>query len=155
MVLAMSCQKVSAKPPVQVDFVCVSGWYRVGKLLGSGGSGRSGAEIALKIGHADHTSRLGCEYDVYTAIGSAVGISPARWYGKEGQYEVLVLDHLGISLDNLISGRLVDSRKVFQYALQMVGILYTRSIDAKVLLNSLVCTALRTRVVTYSALHPL
>ena len=116
---------------------------------------RMGVEIALKIGRADHTSRLGIEYNVYTAIGSTVGISPACWYGKEGQYEVLVLDHLGISLDDLISGCLVDSRKVFQYASQMVGIPYTLSIDAKVLLNSLVCTALHTRVVTYSALHPL
>ena len=44
MALAVSHQKVSAKPPVQVDFVHVSGWYRVGKLLGSGGSGRSNSD---------------------------------------------------------------------------------------------------------------
>jgi hypothetical protein len=116
---------------------------------------RTGAEITLKIGRADHASRLSREYDVYTAIGSGVGISPARWYGKEGQYEVLVLDHLGTSLDDLVSGQLVDSRKVFQYASQMVGIPYTRSVNTKVLLNSLACTALGTRVVTYSALRPL
>jgi hypothetical protein len=64
-----------------------------------------GAEIAPKIGHADHTSRLSCEYHVYMAIAGSVGIiSPACWYGKEGQYEVLVLDHLGTSLGDLISG---------------------------------------------------
>jgi hypothetical protein len=47
MVLAMSCQKVSVKPPVQVDFVRVGGRYRVGKLLGSGGSGRSNSNSNL------------------------------------------------------------------------------------------------------------
>ena len=35
------------KPPVQIDFVHVSGWYRVGKLLGSGGSGRSNSDSNL------------------------------------------------------------------------------------------------------------
>jgi hypothetical protein len=89
------------------------------------------------------------------ASGSGIGISPARWYGKEGQYEVLVLDHLGTSLDNLIHGHLVNSRKVFQFTSQMVGIPYTRSINTKVLLNSLACTALGTQVITYSALCPL
>ena len=84
---------------------------------------RTGAEIAVKIGCADHTSRLSREYDVYTAIGDSIGISPPRWYGKEGQYEVLILDHLGTSLDDLIRGQLVDSRKIFQYASQMVGVL--------------------------------
>ena len=47
MVLAMPPQKVSVKPPVQIDFVRVGGRYRVGKLLGSGGSGRSNSDSNL------------------------------------------------------------------------------------------------------------
>jgi hypothetical protein len=32
--------------PVHVDFVCVGGRYRVGKLLGSGGSGESNSYLS-------------------------------------------------------------------------------------------------------------
>jgi casein kinase 1 epsilon len=96
-------------------------------LLGSvylGKDIRTGAEIALKIGcaeSADHSpSRLGHEYSVYTAMGSSAGISPVRWYGKEGTHEVIVLDYLGNSLGDLIRGRQVSDGKTFLYAPQMV-----------------------------------
>ena len=41
--MAMCIEKASKKlhAPLQINFVCVGGWYRVGKLLGSGGSGES------------------------------------------------------------------------------------------------------------------
>ena len=87
----------------------------------SGKDIRTGAEIAVKIGHADHSSsRLSHEYDVYTELAGSAGISPVCWYGKEGPYEVIVMDHLGTSLGDLISGGQVDHREVFQYAPQMV-----------------------------------
>ncbi|KAH9055113.1 kinase-like domain-containing protein [Lactarius deliciosus] len=115
---------------LQLDFVHVAGWYRVGKLLGSGGSGsvylgrdiRTGTKIALKIGHADHLpSRLSHEYDVYSALGACAGVAPVHWYGKEGLYEVIVLDHLGTSLGDLIDEEQVDQSKTFQYACQMLS----------------------------------
>jgi serine/threonine protein kinase len=135
--------------PIQPNFVRVDGRYRVGKILGSGGSGerdscssstsltsylasvflgkdiKTGTEVALKIGHADHMpSRLGHEYNVYKTITGCTGISPVRWFGKEGLHEVIVLDYLGTSLGDLISGQQSEHREVFSYAPQMVCALY-------------------------------
>jgi hypothetical protein len=82
---------------------------------------RTGAEIAVKIGCADlSSSRLSHEYSMYAELAGSAGISPVRWYGKEGPYEVIVMNHLGTSLGDLISGGQVDHREVFQYAPQMV-----------------------------------
>jgi len=117
----------------------------VGELLGSGGSGkpstdsrfdnsliplgsvylgrdiRMGAEVALKIGSAGGLpSRLNHEYNVYKSIAGSVGTSSVLWYGKEGLYEVIVLEHLGNSLDDLINNKQFDYGKVFSCALQMV-----------------------------------
>ncbi|KAF8264747.1 kinase-like domain-containing protein, partial [Lactarius quietus] len=112
--------------------------YRVGKLLGSGGSGdvysgkdiKTGAEVALKIGHADvSSSRISHEYNVYNSITGGIGIPPVRWYGKEGAYEVIVLEYLGTSLGELSSAQQLDRTKTFFLAPQMlsaVELLHTR-----------------------------
>lgn len=131
--------------PSQIDFVRVGGRYRVGKLLGSGASGepnsgspltftdtsigrvfegrdiRTGVEVALKIANAGQSpTRLNHEYNVYTSIVGSVGTSSVLWYGKEGLYEVIVLEHLGNSLGDLINERQLDHKEVFLYASQMV-----------------------------------
>jgi serine/threonine protein kinase len=136
--------------PLQPNIVRVAGRYRVGKLLGFGRSGECdpyssstsftgflasvflGKDIftenviALKIGHADHTpSGLSREYDIYQTITGCTGISPPRWYGKEDGHEVIVLDYLGTSLGDLVTGPQFDHREVFLYAPQMVCALYT------------------------------
>ena len=130
---------------LQPDFVRVGGWYRIGKLLGSGGSGgykfdssghiflsflgsvylgkdiRTGAEVALKIGRAGHsTSRINHEYNVYKKTAGSTGIPSVRWYGKEGHFEVIVLDHLGTSLGDLVNAQQLDLTKTFFLASQMV-----------------------------------
>ena len=135
--------------PLQIDFVRVAGRYRVGKLLGYGGSGecnptsvrsfidtalgsvylgkdiKTGAEVALKIGGTGHvSSRLKHEYTVYTNIAGSAGISPILWYGKEGPYEVIVMNNLGESLSDFIDEEQFDSRKVFLCASQMVRLRY-------------------------------
>ncbi|KAN0139595.1 Protein kinase-like domain containing protein, partial [Lactarius tabidus] len=117
--------------PSHVDFVRVGGQYQVGKLLGSGSSLgsvylgrdiRTKVEIAVKIGRADDpSSRLRPEYNVYTEIAGGIGIPPVRWYGKEGRYEVIIMDHLGTSLDDLVSKGQIDQEKIFQYAPQMLS----------------------------------
>lgn len=134
----------------QPNFVRVDGRYRVGKLLGSGGSGecdsyssstsftsslasvflakeiKTGAEVALKIGHADHTSSgLSHEYDVYQKIAGCTGVSPIHWFGREGVHDVIIMDYLGTSLDDFFSGQQSGNREVFLYAPQMVRALYT------------------------------
>ncbi|KAH9072197.1 kinase-like domain-containing protein, partial [Lactarius deliciosus] len=116
----------------------VGGRYRVGNLLGSGGSGsvyqgrdiKTGTEIALKIRRADHlSSRLSHEYNVYTTLAGSAGISQVHWYGKEGSHEVIVLEHLGTSLGDLVDEKQVGLSNAFLYTPQMllaVELLHTR-----------------------------
>jgi hypothetical protein len=85
----------------------------------------TGADVALKIGHARRSpSSLSHECSMYTTIAGTKGISQVLWYGKEGIYEVLVLDHLGTSLGNLVGQLEFDHGKTFLYATQMVHLLY-------------------------------
>jgi hypothetical protein len=63
----------------------------------------TGADVALKIGHpCNLTSGLSHEHNVYTTIAGSTGISQILWYGKEDVYEVIVLEHLGTSLGDLM-----------------------------------------------------
>ena len=79
------------------------------------------AEVAVKIGHlCGSPSRLSHEHNVYTAISGSKGISRVLWYGKEGTHEVIVLDHLGASLGDLIDQPEFDHGKTFSYTTQMV-----------------------------------
>jgi casein kinase I family protein HRR25 len=108
--------------------------------LGSVYQGRdikTGSEIALKIGRADHlSSRLNHEYNVYTTLAGGAGISQVHWYGKEGAHEVIVLEHLGTSLDDLVNEKQVGLSKAFLYAPQMVCTLRTEKNLLRTLLHS-------------------
>ena len=84
---------------------------------------------------------LSHEYHVYETTAGSVGISPVHWYGKEGAYEVIVLENVGISLGNLISAQPFNHWKIF-FASQMVGSLlyvhvqrFTELIHSSQLLN--------------------
>jgi hypothetical protein len=84
-----------------------------------------GADVALKIGHLGSLSlRLSYEYNVSTSIAGSRGVSQVLWYGKEGKHEVIVLDHLRTSLNDLIEQLKFDHRETFLYASQMVCLLY-------------------------------
>ena len=148
MAMHLSNLKVASRKPhaaLQVDFVHVSGWYRVGKLLGSGGSGepnynlssmlchaslgsvylgrdiRTGAKVALKIGSMGPLpSGLNHKHNVYLNIAGSTGPSLVLWYGKEGWHQVIILEYLGNSLGDLVNEKCLDCEKVFSYALQMV-----------------------------------
>ena len=66
-----------------------------------------------------------------------MGTSPVLWYGKEGLYEVIVLEYLGSSLRDLINEQKLDSEKAFMCASQMVCSCYLLSIKKAVSLNAL------------------
>ena len=163
---------------LQVDFVHVASWYRVGKLLGSGGSGkpnsdpnstlyhaslgsvylgrdiRMGAEVALKIESIGQSpSGLSHEYNMYLSIAGSTGTSSVLWYGKEGRYKVIILEHLGISW------QLTWKFDQWESAWQWEGILiciangmFVMSIK-KTLLNTLSCTAQSCCITTWLTLH--
>jgi casein kinase 1 len=108
---------------------------------------RTGAEVALKIGGTGQSPlRLKHEYTVYTSIAGSTGISPVLWYGKEGPYEVIVLNNLGKSLGDLVGEDQFDCGKVFLYASQMVT--YTCDLYTNGLANTLSCTALSNCIAT-------
>ena len=61
---------------------------------------------------------------MYTTISGSAGIPEVLWYGKEGLYEIIVLEYLGTSLGDQIKARQFDCKKTFLYALQMVHLFY-------------------------------
>lgn len=77
-------------------------------------------DVALKLEIAeDSSSNLAHEYSIYQAISGLPGIPKVYWYGREGPYRVIVLDRLGITLEEI--GRMsIDTNVVFAYAIQMV-----------------------------------
>ena len=98
-----------------------------------------GGDVALKIGHPCRLpSRLSHECNVYATITGSKGVSQVLWYGKEGTYEVIVLNHLGTSLGNLINQPKFDHRMTFTYATQMVHLLYKTNDHTK---HTLACSS--------------
>ncbi|KAH9010128.1 kinase-like domain-containing protein [Lactarius hengduanensis] len=115
----------------QPNIVRVRGRYRVGTLLGSGTSGdvylgrdiKTGQDIALKFEPIQtHTLRLSHEHSVYKALSGMSGIPTMHWYGREVPYNVMVLDRLDLTLDEVISKR-HNINLVFSYAGQMLSCL--------------------------------
>ena len=86
--------------------------YRIGRKIGSGSFGDiylgtniiSGEEIAIKLESikAKHP-QLEYEARVYKALAGGVGIPFVRWYGTECDYNAMVLDLLGPSLEDLFN----------------------------------------------------
>ncbi|GAW06554.1 ck1 ck1 ck1-d protein kinase [Lentinula edodes] len=90
----------------------VGGKYRLGKKIGSGSFGDiylginiiSGEEVAIKLESvkAKHP-QLEYESKVYKNIAGGVGVPFVRWFGTECDYNAMVLDLLGPSLEDLFN----------------------------------------------------
>ncbi len=124
-----------------LDIVRVRGRYRVGKPLGSGAFGtfilrsprdiqihigsvylgkdiKTEREVALKLEVAqDPSSKLAHEYSIYQAISGLPRIPKVYWYGKEGPYRVIVLDHLGSSFEEMARMSMLDTNAIFTHAI--------------------------------------
>ena len=72
-------------------------------------------EVALECG-----SKLDHEYNVYRATSGIRGIPKMLWYGMEGRYNVMVLSHLGCTIEEMAQMGVLDASTVFAYAKQMV-----------------------------------
>ena len=66
-------------------------------------------------------ARLSHEHSVYNALHNAAGIPSMHWYGREDPYNVLILDRLGLTLEELIS-KSCDIDLIFSYVNQMVSL---------------------------------
>ncbi|KAI9188442.1 serine/threonine protein kinase [Blastocladiella emersonii ATCC 22665] len=86
--------------------------YRIGRKIGSGSFGdiylgtniMNGEEVAIKLESvkAKHP-QLEYEARVYRALAGGVGIPFVRWFGTESEYNGMVIDLLGPSLEDLFN----------------------------------------------------
>jgi casein kinase 1 alpha len=106
--------------------------YRLVRKIGSGSFGdiylginiQSGEEVAVKLeSHKARHPQLLYESKLYKILQGGVGIPHIRWYGQEKDYNVLVMDLLGPSLEDLFNfcGRRFTMKTVLMLADQMIG----------------------------------
>ncbi|GMM54522.1 hypothetical protein DAKH74_011380 [Maudiozyma humilis] len=105
--------------------------FRIGRKIGSGSFGDiyhgtnlvSGEEVAIKMESVrSRHPQLDYESRVYKYLSGGVGIPFIRWYGREGEYNAMVIDLLGPSLEDLFNycHRTFSYKTVIMLALQMI-----------------------------------
>ena len=121
-----------ASPSVHISDFIVGGKYRLVRKIGSGSFGdiylaintTNGEEVAAKIESikARHPQLL-YEFKLYKILQGGIGIPHIRWYGPERDYNVLVMDLLGPSLEDLFNfcSRRFTMKTVLMLATQMIG----------------------------------
>ncbi|CAK4079556.1 unnamed protein product [Aphanomyces euteiches] len=105
--------------------------FRLGRKIGSGSFGdiylgtnmTSGEEVAIKLESvkSKHPQLL-YESKIYKILNGGLGIPNIRWFGVEGEYNVMVIDLLGPSLENLFDycGRRFQLKTVLMIADQLI-----------------------------------
>lgn len=106
--------------------------FRLGRKIGSGSFGeiylgtnvQTNEEVAIKLENikTKHPQLL-YESKLYKILQGGTGIPNVRWFGIEGDYNVLVLDLLGPSLEDLFNfcSRKLSLKTVLMLADQMVN----------------------------------
>jgi casein kinase 1 len=109
--------------------------YRIGRKLGAGSFGdiyqgvdiQTGDSVAIKLEPVNsrhpqllYESRI---YKILNGGSTVVGIPTVRWYGVEGDYNVMVIDLLGPSLEDLFNfcGRRFCLKTVLMLADQTIS----------------------------------
>jgi len=109
-----------------------AGKYRVGKKIGSGSFGEifmahnvfTGEELAVKLEPVlTRHPQLHYEAKLLKIIAGGWGVPSVHWYGTEGDFNVMVLDLLGPSLEDLFSfcNRKFSLKTVLLLAEQMIN----------------------------------
>jgi len=83
--------------------------YKIKRLIGSGSFGKiylgtdlyTREKIAIKMEESEKSGHLKYEYKIYKQLKGGMGIPNIRWFGTYKNYNVLVMDLLGRSLDKL------------------------------------------------------
>lgn len=106
--------------------------YRLGRKIGSGSFGeiylgtniQTNEEVAIKLENVKtkHPQLL-YESKLYRILQGGTGIPYVRWFGVEGEYNVLVMDLLGPSLEDLFNfcSRKLSLKTVLMLADQMIN----------------------------------
>jgi len=110
----------------------VGGKFRLGRKIGSGSFGdiyigthvQTGEEVAIKLESikSKHPQLL-YESKLYKILAGGVGVPNVHWYGVEGDYNVMVIDLLGPSLEDLFifCSRKFSIKTVLMLADQMIN----------------------------------
>lgn len=110
----------------------VGGKFRLGRKIGSGSFGeiylgtnvQTNEEVAIKLENikTKHPQLL-YESKLYKILQGGTGIPNVRWFGTEGDYNVLVMDLLGPSLEDLFNfcSRKLSLKTVLMLADQMIN----------------------------------
>ncbi|KAH0896557.1 hypothetical protein HID58_046125 [Brassica napus] len=105
--------------------------FRLGRKIGSGSFGeiylgthiQTHEEVAIKLENAKtkHPQLL-YESKLYRLLQGGTGVPNVKWFGVEGEYNVLVIDLLGPSLEDLFNfcSRKLSLKSVLMLADQMI-----------------------------------
>ncbi|CAI5728128.1 unnamed protein product [Hyaloperonospora brassicae] len=105
--------------------------FRLGRKIGSGSFGdiylgtnmTSGEEVGIKLESvkSKHPQLL-YESKIYKILNGGLGVPTLRWFGVEGEYNVMVIDLLGPSLEDLFNycGRRFQLKTVLMIADQLL-----------------------------------
>ncbi|KAH0906649.1 hypothetical protein HID58_038476, partial [Brassica napus] len=106
--------------------------FRLGRKIGSGSFGeihlgthiQTNEEVAIKLENAKtkHPQLL-YESKLYKLLQGGTGVPNIKWFGVEGDYNVLVMDLLGPSLEDLFNfcSRKLSLKSVLMLADQMIN----------------------------------
>ncbi|XP_021993540.2 casein kinase 1-like protein 9 [Helianthus annuus] len=90
----------------------VGGKFKLGRKIGSGSFGelylgvniQSGEEVAIKLEPVKtRHPQLHYESKIYRLLQGGTGIPNLKWFGVEGEYNIMVIDLLGPSLEDLFN----------------------------------------------------
>ncbi|KAK7389641.1 hypothetical protein VNO78_24849 [Psophocarpus tetragonolobus] len=106
--------------------------FRLGRKIGSGSFGeiylgtnvQTNEEVAIKLENVKTKHpQLSYESKLYKILQGGNGIPNVKWYGVEGEYNVLVMDLLGPSLEDLFNfcNRKLSLKTVLMLADQMLN----------------------------------
>jgi serine/threonine protein kinase len=110
----------------------VAGKFMLGKKLGAGSFGevylgndvQTGEEVAIKLESTkSKTPQLVYESKLYKALAGGVGIPAVHYYGNEGDNNIMVMELMGSSLDNLFESckRTFSLKTVLMIADQLIN----------------------------------
>ncbi|XP_020677800.1 casein kinase 1 [Dendrobium catenatum] len=110
----------------------IGGKFKLGRKIGSGSFGelylgvniQSGEEVAIKLESVKTKHpQLHYESKLYMVLQGGTGIPHLKWFGVEGEYNVMVIDLLGPSLEDLFNycNRRLSLKTVLMLADQMVN----------------------------------
>eukprot|EP00929_Paragymnodinium_shiwhaense_P002257 TRINITY_DN102462_c0_g1_i1.p1 TRINITY_DN102462_c0_g1~~TRINITY_DN102462_c0_g1_i1.p1 ORF type:complete len:379 (-),score=94.67 TRINITY_DN102462_c0_g1_i1:277-1413(-) len=104
-------ESADVKPPIPEAVGADDNMYTVGTMLGSGSYSevyagshcKTGEQVAVKIEwqKAEKTGKLLEEAQFYVTLGRCRDVPRVRWVGVQGEYNIMVMDVLGVSLDDL------------------------------------------------------